>query len=51
LLVVRSRRTLIEMPFVTDEREPTTDPVGKRLAEFACPLPHRFMADDDAAGG
>jgi hypothetical protein len=39
------------MPFVTDAREPTTDPVGELLAEFTCPLPHRFMADDDAAGG
>src|ERR1700741_3051280 len=24
--------------------------VGKRLAEFACPLSYGFMADDDAAG-
>src|SRR2546421_484516 len=39
------------MPFVADVREATTDPVGELLAEFACPLPHRFVADDDAAGG
>jgi hypothetical protein len=28
-----------------------TDPVGELLAEFARPLPHGFMAYDDAAGG
>ena len=27
-----------------------TDPVGELLAEFARPLPHGFVADDDAAG-
>src|SRR6516162_4779545 len=51
LLVVRSRRTLIQMPFVADAREPATDPVGELLAKFARPLPHRFVADDDAASG
>src|SRR5215468_5784187 len=39
------------MPFVASPRKPTTDAVGERLAKFARPLPHRFMADDDAAGG
>src|SRR6516165_8823622 len=39
------------MPFVANPRKPTTDPVGERLAKFARPLPHRFVADDDAAGG
>src|SRR5437773_1015694 len=24
---------------------------GQLLAKFACPLPHRFVADNDAAGG
>jgi hypothetical protein len=38
------------MPFVADARKPTTDPVGELLAKFACPLPHCFVADDDAAG-
>src|SRR5215831_7523189 len=39
------------MPFVANPRKPTTDPVGERLAKFARPFPHRFVADDDAAGG
>src|SRR5215469_10573248 len=38
------------MPFVADAREPSTDPVGERLAKFAGPLPHRFVAHSDAAG-
>src|SRR5215472_15456971 len=37
------------MPFVADAREPATDPVGERLAKFAGPLPHRFVAHNDAA--
>jgi len=40
---------LIEMPFVANPRKATTDPVGELLAEFARPLPHGFVADDDAA--
>jgi hypothetical protein len=32
-------------------RNAMTDPVGELLAEFARPLPHGFMAYDDAAGG
>jgi hypothetical protein len=32
-------------------REPTTDPVGELLAKFARPLPHRFVTNNDAAGG
>ena len=39
------------MPFVAKPRQPTTDPVCELLAKFARPLPHRFVADDDAAGG
>jgi hypothetical protein len=42
---------LIEMPFVANPRKATTDPVGELLAEFARPVPHGFVADDDAAGG
>ena len=44
-------RTLIEMPFVAGAREPTTNLVSELLAKFARPLAHRFVADDDAAGG
>jgi len=39
------------MPFVANPREPATDPVGERPAKFAGPLPHRFVAHNDAAGG
>jgi hypothetical protein len=42
---------LVEMPFVADARKPTTDPVGERLAKFARPLPHRFVANSDATSG
>jgi hypothetical protein len=38
------------MPFVTNSRQAATDLVGEMLAEFARPLPHGFVADDDAAG-
>ena len=34
-----------------DVREPTTDLVGELLAKFTRPLPHRFVANNDAAGG
>jgi hypothetical protein len=40
-----------EMPFVADAREPATDSVRERLAKFARPLPHRFVANSDAASG
>src|SRR6516165_5720376 len=49
LLVVRSRRTLVQMPFVANPRKAATDLVGKRLAELARPLSDGFVADDDAA--
>jgi len=42
---------LIEMPFVANPGKATTDLIGELLAEFARPLPHGFVADDDAAGG
>jgi hypothetical protein len=42
---------LVQMLFVADAQEPTTDPLGKPLAKFARPLPHRFVANNDAAGG
>src|SRR5690242_622817 len=41
---------LVQLPFVADAPEPATDPVGEPLAEFARPLAHRFVANDDAAG-
>ena len=43
--------TFIEMPFVANPRKATTDLIGELLVEFAGPLPHGFMADDDVAGG
>jgi hypothetical protein len=42
---------LVQMPFVAGAREPVRDPVGERLAEFVCSLPHRFVANSDAASG
>jgi hypothetical protein len=42
---------LIQMPFVAHPRQAATDPVGELLAEFARPLSHGFVADDDAARG
>jgi hypothetical protein len=42
---------LIEMPLVSDGRQPPTDLVGEALAELHRPLPHGLMADQDAAGG
>ena len=44
-------RDFIEMPFVANPRQATTDLLGKLLAELARPLPHGLVADDDAAGG
>jgi hypothetical protein len=42
---------LIQMPFVANPRQAATDLIGELLAEFARPLPHSFVADDDVAGG
>ena len=47
----RSRRTFVQMPLVADARGPATDSVGERLAKFARPLPHRFVANSDATSG
>ena len=44
-------RDLMKMPFVANPGKAATDLIGEPLAEFACPLPHGFVADDDAAGG
>src|SRR5215472_14417074 len=42
---------LVQMPFIAGAREPAPDPVSELLAKFARPLPHRFVTNDDAAGG
>src|SRR5689334_25075001 len=39
------------MPLVAHSRKATTDLIREPLAELARPLPHGFVADDDAAGG
>src|SRR5438094_2010521 len=39
------------MPLVAHSRKATTDLIGEALAELARPLPHGFVADDDAARG
>ena len=41
---------LIQMP-VAPVRQPTTDLIGECLTELHRPLPHRLMADDNAARG
>src|SRR3954465_5778081 len=42
---------LIEMPLVSSRRQTPPDPVGEVLAELERPLPHRLVADDNAARG
>jgi multidrug transporter EmrE-like cation transporter len=44
-------RDLIQRPLVAKPGKTTTDLVGERLAEFARPLPHGFVADDDVTRG
>src|SRR5215472_14133178 len=39
------------MPLVARPRQAATDLVGEWLAKFARPLPHGFVADNDAARG
>src|SRR5215472_19375812 len=39
------------MPFVARPRQAATDLVGELLAKFARPLPHGFVADNNAARG
>src|SRR3954447_11765656 len=50
LLAGDFHRNFVEMPFISSAGQPSPDPVGEVLAELARPLPHGFMADDDAAG-
>jgi len=40
----------IEVPLVTNSRQPPLDLVCELLAELERPLPHGFMTDHDAAG-
>src|SRR3954471_3190735 len=40
---------LIQVPLVSGTGQPPPDPVGELLAEPERPLPHRLVADDDAA--
>jgi hypothetical protein len=51
LLVGDSDHDLVEVPLVARARQPSTDLVGERLTELEAPLPYRFVAHDDAAGG
>src|ERR1700738_1512604 len=39
------------MPFVANPGKAATDLIGEPLAKLARPLPHGFMADDDATRG
>ena len=41
----------VELPLVTDARQPPADRVRESLAELERPLPHRLVADDDEAAG
>lgn len=41
-------RDLVEMPFVAELRQPSSDPIGERLDELQRPLPYPLVADDDA---
>ena len=51
LLAGDADHDLVEVPLVAWCRETAADLVGKALAELQRPLPHRLMADQDAAGG
>src|ERR671938_560870 len=42
---------LVQVPGVSSTGQPATDLVGECLAELQAPLPHRLMADRDAARG
>jgi hypothetical protein len=40
---------LIEMPLVTNSRQPPPDLIGELLTKLECPLPYGFMANHDAS--
>jgi hypothetical protein len=42
---------LVHMPFVSRCWKTSADLVGKALPELQRPLPHGFVADQDASGG
>jgi hypothetical protein len=41
---------LVKMPFVPGPGAPAAELIGRRLAKFATPFPHRFVRDNDATG-
>jgi len=52
LLLARDRHHhLVAVPLVSRRRQPAPDLVGERLPELQSLLPHRLMADEDAACG
>jgi hypothetical protein len=42
---------LIQVPLIPGTGQPAANLVGKALTELQTPLPHRLVADDNAAGG
>src|SRR6516165_2251229 len=51
LLVVRSRRTLVQMPSIAWPRPTLAQPSRNRRAELQHPTPHRFIGDVEPALG
>src|SRR6516165_3030509 len=51
LLVVRSRRTLVQVPAIAWPRATLTQPSRDRGAEFQYPAPHRFTRDVEPSFG
>src|SRR6516162_7935869 len=51
LLVVRSRRTLVQMPAIAWPRPTLAQPSRNRRAELQHPTPHRFIGDVEPALG
>src|SRR5262245_36606393 len=49
-LAVNGEKDLIKMPCVAWLRTTAPEPIRIRLAEFATPLPDRFVGDDDPSG-
>lgn len=50
LLAGDADHNLIKMPFIPGCWKTAADLVGEVLAELQRPLPHRLMADQEAAG-
>src|SRR5215204_866595 len=51
LLAGNRHLDLVQLPLVSGTGQPAADLVNEGLAELARPLPHRLMADGDAASG